>query len=110
MDEQHISPALPELADNPPTLRTISGPTQIDVLDHVARQINDGMTKKLDAEIMASKPAMAKQKRRIAAWLAKHDMTLADVGVDHPKQVSELDDPDVIQSLLDDIEEEKARR
>ena len=51
--------------------------------------------------------SFAPEKRRIAAWLSKHAMTLADVGVDHPARVLELDDPDVIQSLIDDIEEEK---
>ena len=51
-------------------------------------------------------PPFAAEKRKIAKWLAKHGMTLADVGVDHPAKVSDLNDPDVILSLLNDTETE----
>jgi hypothetical protein len=37
-------------------------------------------------------------------------MTLADVGVDKPYTVAELTDPDIIRSLIDDIDEERASR
>lgn len=35
-------------------------------------------------------------------------MTLADAGVDSPATVSELTDPDIIRSFIEDIEEEQA--
>ena len=56
------------------------------------------------------RPLFVSEKRRISAYLRRHEMTLADVGVDSPATVAELNDPDIIRSLLDDIEEERESR
>lgn len=56
------------------------------------------------------RPLFVSEKRRISAYLRRHGMTLADVGVDSPATVAELNDPDIIRSLLDDIEEERESR
>jgi hypothetical protein len=55
-------------------------------------------------------PLFASEKRRISAWLKRHHVTLADVGVESPATVAGLTDPDIIRSLIDDIDEERESR
>jgi hypothetical protein len=53
-----------------------------------------------------NKNRFSKEKSKIRKWMSKHDITLGDLGV-CCKSLDDLDDMDIIQSLLDDIEEEK---